>query len=96
MFRAWPWPAVIQRQRAGLQAEAWRSGTRQTVESPDCVLLRRLGFFFLGIMNYHRYKQGNDVIQLLEVLQIYLKLYGRYGKSRKSHIFQCQMLLADP
>ena len=36
------------------------------------------------------------MIQLLEDLQIYLKLYGRYSKSRKSHIFQCQMLLTDP
>ena len=36
------------------------------------------------------------MIQLLEVPQIYLKFYERYVKSRKSHIFQCQVLLTDP
>ena len=46
MFRAQPWPA-IQRQRAGLQEAAWRSGARQTVEGTDCTVEASRAFFFL-------------------------------------------------
>ena len=44
MFRAQPWP-VIQRQRAGLQAAARRSGARQAVEGPDCTVEASRAFF---------------------------------------------------
>ena len=74
------------------QPGGWNTADWRALSVP----LRRLGFFILGIMSYHRYGQGNDMIQLLEVLQIYLKFYERYVKSRKSHIFQCQVLLTDP
>ena len=40
-------------------------------------------------------KQKNDMIQLLEILQMYLKSHGRYIKCGKSNIFQCQDLLTE-
>ena len=64
------------------QPGGWNTADWRALSLP----LRRLGLFILGIMSYHRYGQGNDMIQLLEVPQIYLKFYERYVKSRKSHI----------